>query len=99
MRKAFLATVALPLAMLATGCGEFEERHKPEDQRKGETIELLQREYGMNVKEITIPKEMYDLPQGAYEVSIKTANGETKDCIANVVKTTHARTNVILNCN
>lgn len=97
MRKAFLATVALPLALLA-GCGEFEERHKSEDQRKAETIELLQREYGMNVKEITIPKEMYDLPQGAYEVSLKTAEGE-KDCIANVVKTTHGHKNVILNCN
>jgi len=98
MRKAFLATVALPLAMLVTGCGEMAERHNPEDQRKAETIELLQREYGMNVKEITIPKEMYDLPKGAYEVTVKTAAGE-KDCIANVVKTTHGHTNVILNCN
>lgn len=98
MKKAFLATVALPLAMLATGCSEMAERHKPQDQRKAETIELLQREYGMNVKEITIPKEMYDLPKGAYEVTVKTADGE-KDCIANVVKTTHGHTNVILNCN
>jgi|GEM_PF-1352332 hypothetical protein len=99
MKKAFLATVALPLAMLTTGCGEMPERPVNRlDKQKAETLELLQREYGMNVKEITIPKEMYDLPKGAYEVTIQTSEGK-KDCIANVVKTTHGHTNVILNCN
>lgn len=98
MKKAFLATVAIPLVFALTGCEEMAERHKPADQRKADTIELLNTEFGMNVKEITIPKAMYDLPKGSYEVKIKTADGE-KDCIANVVKTTHGHTNVILNCN
>ncbi len=97
MKKAFLATIAVPLVMALGGCGEMEQRHKPEDQRKAETIELLNSEFGMNVREITIPKAFYDLPKGSYEVKIKTAEGE-KDCIANVVKTTHGHTNVILNC-
>jgi hypothetical protein len=97
MKKAFLATVALPLVMLATGCAEMADRHKTPDQRKAETIEQLNSEFGMNVKEITLPKAMYDLPAGSYEVTIKTKDGE-KDCIANVVKTTHHHTNVILSC-
>lgn len=97
MKKAFLATVAIPMALAMGGCSEMMERHKTPEERKADAIEVLNTEFGMNVKEITIPKAMYDLPAGSYEVTIKTANGE-KDCIANVVKTTHHHTNVILNC-
>jgi hypothetical protein len=98
MKKAFLATVALPLAMLATGCGDMMQPPKTPEQKKADAIETLNREFGLQVRDVTLPKAFYDLPSGQYEVTIKDKDGHEKPCIANVVKTTHGHTNVILNC-
>lgn len=98
MKKAFLATVALPLAMLTSGCGDMLQAPKTPEQRKAETIEQINREFGMQVRDITLPESFKNLPAGQYEVTIKDKDGNDKECIANVVKTTHAHTNIILNC-
>lgn len=98
MKKAFLATVALPLVMLTAGCGDMMQPPKTPEQKKAETIEALNRDFGLQVRDVTLPKAFYDLPAGQYEVTVKGKDGKDKDCIANVVKTTHGHTNVILNC-
>jgi hypothetical protein len=98
MKKAFLATVALPLVMLTAGCADMTSPPHPPEQKTADAIEAINREFGLQVRDVTLPKAFHDLPAGQYEVTIKDKNGNEKECIANVVKTTHARTNVILNC-
>lgn len=97
MKKAFLATVLLPLTLMTTGCGDMIQQPQTPEQKKAEAIEAINREFGLQVRDVTLPKAFYDLPAGQYEVTVQTRDGE-KDCIANVIKTTHGHTNVILNC-
>ena len=98
MKKAFLATVLLPAAMLLGGCEGAMEQPKTPEQKKAEAIEAINREFGMQVRDVTLPKAFNDLPAGQYEVTIKGKDGKDKECIANVIKTTHGHSNVILNC-
>lgn len=98
MKKAFLATVALPLVMLTAGCADMMKPPQTPEQKKAEAIEAINREFGLQVRDVTLPKAFYDLPAGQYEVTIKDKDGNEKDCIANVVKTTHGHNNVVLNC-
>lgn len=97
MKKAFLATVALPLAMALGGCENMLKPPQTPEQKKTETIERLNREFGLQIRDITVPEGLNDLPKGQYQVKIKTSDGE-KDCVANVITTTHGHKNVILNC-
>ncbi|HRJ67228.1 MAG TPA: hypothetical protein PLW48_08835 [Alphaproteobacteria bacterium] len=97
MRKAFL-TALLPFALMTSGCDGMAEAPKTPEQKKAEAIEQINREFGLQVRDVTLPKAFYDLPAGQYEVTIKGKDGQDKDCIANVIQTTHGRTNVILNC-
>ena len=98
MKKAFLATVLLPAAMLLGGCEGAAEQPKTPEQKKAEAIEAINREFGLQVRDVTLPKAFNDLPAGQYEVTIKGKDGKDKECIANVIKTTHGHSNVILNC-
>lgn len=98
VKKAFLTTVLLPAAMMIAGCEGMAEQPKTPEQKKADAIEAINREFGMQVRDITVPKAMYDLPAGQYEITIKGKDGKEKECIANVVKTTHGHSNVILNC-
>lgn len=98
MKKAFLATVVLPATMLLTACEGAMEAPKTPEQQKAEAIEKINREFGLQIRDVTLPKGVYDLPAGQYEVTIKGKDGKDKECIANVIKTTHGHSNVILNC-
>ena len=97
MRKAFL-TALLPFALLTAGCERMGETPKTPEQKKAEAIESINREFGLQMRDVTLPKAVYDLPAGQYEITIKAKDGKDKDCIANVIKTTHGQTNVVLNC-
>ena len=99
IKSRYMATAAIALTLLFAGCTgapseTYEERHDREQQ---ELIEDL-REQGFDVQEIEIPEEMYDLDKGTYEVHFTNDEGEEMDCTANVIKTTHGATNIILQC-
>lgn len=97
MKKAFL-TALVPLAMLTAGCDNLQQAPQTPEQKKAEAIEAINREFGLQVRDVTLPKAINDLPAGQYEVTIKGKDGKDKECIANVVKTTHGHSNVILVC-
>ena len=84
--------------MLLTGCGDndyksYEDRQHEKQEQILESI----RSKGIEIGKINLPAEFSQLSQGSYEVTITSENG-TRDCIANVIKTTHGRTNITLNC-
>lgn len=99
MKSRYMASAVLALTLVFAGCTgapseTYEERHDREQQ---ELIEDL-REQGFDVQEIEIPEEMYGLDKGTYEVHFTNDEGEDVDCTANVIKTTHGATNIILQC-
>lgn len=88
---------------IAASVGQGDSLTPAERQRldiehsQNETIDILASQ-GITVAPIQVPAEFYNLQRGSYEVKIPTESGE-RDCIANVVITTHGRKNVILACN
>jgi hypothetical protein len=90
LRK-LMATAVLASPFLLLGCADAEDSA---DQQEKELSVLKE----WNIKAIELPSELYDLPKGSYEITVNVG-GEEKDCIANLLKTTHGRSNVVLtNC-
>ncbi|MBU0801053.1 MAG: hypothetical protein KKA05_08615 [Alphaproteobacteria bacterium] len=50
-----------------------------------------------NLKRIELPDNLRQLERGAYEITVQGENGP-RDCIANVILTTHGARNVVLTC-
>ena len=93
------ATVLLSGALALTGC-DGTLTQTPEEKRETKQEQRLEaiRDQGIEINKINLPEEFYELSKGSYEVKIQTKDG-TKDCIANVTRTTHGHTNVTLDCN
>ena len=99
LQKTFGVCAALIAAAGLAGCGDLGKSYQELQAEKQEEAMEAIRTSGIDIEKINLPKEFYDLNKGFYELKkFKTPNGE-RDCIANVVQTTHSYKNVILTCN
>ncbi|MCB9996608.1 MAG: hypothetical protein H6869_09250 [Rhodospirillales bacterium] len=100
LQKIFGVSALLASAVAIVGCeGRVSESWLEQLEREtAEATDHLQQQ-GISVKAIDLPDAVYGLRKGWYDIVIPQADGSARECVANVVTTTHNIKNVILtNC-